>query len=444
MIKDSIRYILEKLNENGHEAYLVGGCVRDMVLGREPKDWDICTSALPEETLKLFELENTVFEKGIQHGTVGVVVDGEVYEITTYRIDKEYLDHRRPSSVEFTRSLEEDLKRRDFTMNAMAYSEHTGIVDMFGGKDDIARRLIRAVGDPVVRFEEDALRILRALRFSRELDFDIEERTLEAMIEKRDLVGKVSSDRIREEFTKMLLSDRPSEGIRLLARVGILKYVVPELERTIGFQQHSPFHAKDVFGHTMDVLDRTRPEIALRLAALLHDIAKPDTFSAGDDGIGHFYGHHSLGADMAEKILRRLKYSRKTIDTVTSLVKYHMAVHDIQQLGSVKKLVRKIGIEECEKLVEIYRADKGSTLDSENCEKGDNFARLLEEIKSTEEPMGPKDLAVNGNDLLEMGMERGRLIGETLEYLLNLVLEDPKLNERHILLKLAEKFAKSR
>lgn len=439
-MKQSAMYIIEELRNNGYEAFLVGGCVRDMLLGKIPNDWDICTEALPEKVLQIFEKNHTVFKKGIKHGTVGVIVNEGIFEITTYRIDKEYSDHRRPSKVEFTSSLKEDLKRRDFTINAMAFGLDGEIVDYFSGKEDLDKKLIRAVGNPEERFEEDALRILRAVRFSVQLNFKIEEKTAKAIESKKHLLEKISADRKREELNKMLISEVPSRGIRLMHELDILKYIIPELESGVGFEQKSPFHDKTVFEHTMDVLDSTDPILILRLSALLHDIAKPQTFSVDDRGIGHFYGHNSLGAVMTYDILKRLNYSKSDRREASDLVKYHMSVHDMQTKASVKRLIRKIGQETIEILIMLYYADKCSTLDKSNSEPGENFERIFNEIINSKEPMSLKDLEISGNDLMDMGFEKGPVIGEVLNKLFESVLENPENNNREKLLELAKRY----
>lgn len=427
-LKEDAFFLIEKLEEKGYEAYLVGGCVRDSLLGKEPNDWDICSSALPDEILGVFENDYTVFRKGKKHGTIGVKKGEEIYEITTYRVDKEYKDHRRPETVEFTENLVEDLKRRDFTINAMAMSRDGNITDPFGGKKDLERKIIRAVGDPKERFEEDGLRILRAARFSAQLKFDIEEETYKAMLKKKDLLSFLSADRIRDEFNKIIMTEKPSYGLRLLVKAGLMEYVVPEIEEGIGFDQKSPFHNKDIFEHTMDVVDSSPPVLSVRLSAFFHDIAKPSTFSVDERGIGHFYRHNSVGKDMTVKIMRRLNYDKKTIEEVSNLVNYHMAVHDIQKESSVKRLMRKIGKETVEKLIYLYEADKSSTLDRENKEPGENFKRIFEKVKNTKEPMGRKDLKIDGNDLIEMGVEKGPAMSHILNELLEYVLENPDKN----------------
>ncbi len=442
-MKESALYIIEELRKNGYDAYLVGGCVRDMLLGKVPNDWDICTEALPEIVLEIFEENHTVFKKGIKHGTVAVIVDGGIFEITTYRIDKEYSDHRRPSVVEFTSNLKEDLRRRDFTINAMAYGHDGEIIDFFSGKEDIENRLIRAVGNPDERFEEDALRILRAVRFSVQLDFDIEEDTARAIENKKHLLEKISADRKRDELNKMLVSDIPSRGIKLMHKLDILKYLIPELELGVGFDQKSPFHDKTVFEHTMDVLDRTEPILTLRLSALLHDIAKPLTFSVDDRGIGHFYRHNSVGSEMAQEILKRLNYSKSDIRDVSDMVKYHMAVHDMQTKASVKRLIRKIGQDTVEELIMLYFADKASTLDRANNEPGENFERIFKEVINSKEPMSLKDLKIDGNELMSIGFEKGPIIGKILNRLFEYVLETPEDNDREKLMNLAKEILES-
>ncbi|OHW62685.1 CCA-adding enzyme [Andreesenia angusta] len=438
-IPEDVVSLIRALEEKGHEAYVVGGAIRDALLGRTPKDWDIGTSAKPEEVIEAYSGKFRTFEKGIEHGTVGAIVDHRDYEITTFRIDKEYLDNRRPSEVEFTSSLVEDLKRRDYTINAMAYGLRTGLVDIFGGREDMAKKTVRAVGDPYERFEEDALRVLRGIRLARELNFHVEKETFDAMIEKGHLVEKISHDRIRQEFTRIIMTDRPSIGMGYLKEIEVLKYIVPELEICIGFDQKNPYHTKDVYGHIMDVLDRTPSVLELRLAALFHDIGKPECFHLDYHGVGHFYGHEKVSESLAVHIMRRLNYSKYTVKKVATLVRYHMSIHEFKTESSVKRFINKIGKENIEELLELQAADKNSTNNVKGLQNLVNFRGKYDKIVLDEIPMSLKDLTVNGHDVKELGISEGEYIGKALNQLLQRVIENPQIDQRGELRKIVEK-----
>ena len=310
--------IIHTLQEAGHEAYIVGGCVRDAILGKEPGDWDITTSAKPEEVKALFR---RTIDTGIEHGTVTVMFDKEGYEITTYRVDGKYEDHRRPTSVTFTASLIEDMKRRDFTINAMAYNETEGVIDHFDGMGDLKRKMIRCVGEPKERFDEDALRILRALRFSAQLDFSIDEKTKEAIRNQAVYLKDISAERIHVELTKLLVSSHP-ERLRTAYELGVTKIVLPEFDAMMETEQNNKHHMYTVGEHTLCVVQEVPATEALRWAALLHDVAKPCTKTSDETG-DHFYEHNRVGVDMAEDILRRLKFDNVTIGRVKRLVLWH-------------------------------------------------------------------------------------------------------------------------
>ena len=305
-------------------AYIVGGSVRDFKIGiSEPKDYDITTNALPEEIIKIFD---KTIPTGIQHGTVTVMINGQGYEVTTYRIDGEYLDNRRPEGVTFVSNLKEDLARRDFTINALAFNEENGLIDYFGGIEDLNSKIIRAVGEPNKRFQEDALRMLRAIRFAARLDFHIEEKTLNGIKTNCNLILNVSNERIRDELCKILISDNPSKALRLLEETKILALILPELQAAVGFNQQNPHHDKDIFEHILAVVENCPAKLNLRVAGLLHDIAKPQCFTIDKEGIGHFYGHDRKGAVLSEQILRRLKFDNESISKISTLVKEHMNV----------------------------------------------------------------------------------------------------------------------
>lgn len=429
--------IFKGLSSSGYSRYIVGGCVRDILLGKEPFDWDICTDAKPEEIQRIFKDFNTI-PTGIKHGTITVVVNNKNFEVTTFRTDKDYIDNRRPSEVEFTSSIYEDLKRRDFTINALAYNEFDGLVDCFDGQRDLNNKIVRTVGNPNERFCEDALRIIRGVRFSAQLGFDINEDTALAMTNNRELLKNISKERIREEFSKIIMTDKPSEGIRKLVTLKLMEFIIPELLDSIGFEQKNPNHNKDVFCHIMEVLDNSEKDTILRLAALLHDIGKPKCFTIDKNGKGHFYGHHKISADMAVEILTRLKFDNKTVDTVRLLVNEHMSRYDFLREKSIKKFINKVGIDNLDRLFKLQIADiMGSALPHDFA----NVENLREEcirIINEKEPMTVKDLDINGHDIMSLGIAEGRKIGDMLNYMLDIVLENPELNRKELLIELAK------
>ena len=311
--------ILRVLEDHGYEAFVVGGCVRDSLLGRNPNDWDITTSALPLQVKALFR---RTIDTGLKHGTVTILMDGEPFEVTTYRVDGEYLDGRHPSEVTFTASLQEDLQRRDFTINAMAYSEKKGLQDLFGGLPDLEKGLIRAVGDPAKRFGEDALRIMRAVRFAAQLGYEVEEDTVQAMKELAPTLSKISAERIAAELEKLLVSPHP-EKLKMAYECGITAVILPEFDRCMETAQNNPHHKYSVGEHTIVSIGNARPDRILRYTMLMHDMGKPSCKTTDEQGIDHFYGHQEVSAQMANDILRRLKSDNETRRSVSKLVRYH-------------------------------------------------------------------------------------------------------------------------
>ncbi|MDP4177409.1 MAG: CCA tRNA nucleotidyltransferase [Bacillota bacterium] len=439
-LPDEVRYIIEILNKNGYEAYIVGGCVRDCLLNKEPKDWDITTNALPEIIIKLFK---KTIPTGLKHGTVTVLLNNNQFEVTTYRIDGEYLDNRHPSEVTFTDSLTEDLSRRDFTINAMAYNDTIGLVDKFNGKEDLKNKIISAVGNADARFNEDALRELRAVRFSSQLDFEISRNTFDSIIKNSELIKKISAERIKDELCKILMTDNPSKGIRALNEAKLLNYILPELTLCIDFNQHNPHHDKDVFEHILSVLDNTPKDLTLRLAALFHDIGKPKCFSLDNKGIGHFYGHNYISAELSEEILKRLKFDNDTIKKVYILTKEHMSHFDKVTSLSVKTFINRTGKENLDLLFELIYADIKGHKPPYDFEKVDKLKEKTYKILEEKLPLCIKDLDVTGYDLMEIGYKKGKELGNILNKLLNVVLNNPSLNTKKDLLKIAEKDLKS-
>ena len=351
-IPEQANIILEKLQASGHEAYVVGGCVRDALLGREPHDWDITTSALPQEVKKVF---TRTVDTGLKHGTVTVMIGREGFEVTTYRVDGVYEDGRHPKEVTFTPNLREDLQRRDFTINAMAYSPAGGLVDLFGGREDLENGIIRAVGDPMQRFSEDALRIMRAVRFSAQLGYEIEPGTFHAAQTLAPTLNRISSERIRDELEKTIMSDRP-DYLRKAREAGITRQFLPEFDLCMETPQVNPHHCYTVGEHTLKGLTLIRRDKILRLTMLFHDIGKPASRTTDEKGIDHFYGHQEKSADMALDILKRLKYDNNTIRQVTTLVRYHdLAVR--LTAPKVRKAVVKVGEDLFPLFLEVKQAD---------------------------------------------------------------------------------------
>ena len=445
-IPDKVNNIIDTIMSHGYEAYIVGGCVRDMVLGKEPEDWDITTSATPLQIKKIFK---RTIDTGIQHGTVTVLLDNDQFEVTTYRLDGIYEDNRHPKEVSFTSSLTEDLRRRDFTINAMAYNKEEGFIDQFDGLADLEKGIIRCVGDPDERFNEDALRILRAVRFSAQLDFTIESATLEAIKDKVGFLRNISAERIRIELMKLLVSDHP-ERLRLLYETGITAVVLPEFDKTMTTNQINQYHIYSVGEHiirtVMEVAGPlaenrfTRKERAiLRWTMFLHDIEKSNTITFGEDKQNHFHGHQDKGATTAKRILKRLKFDNETLESVVHLVRWHDYPFVLTPTG-MRKATNKIGSEYMELLFEVNRADtsaKNPDIIADKLEKLEEAKRLYHDIVRNGQCVCLKDLDINGKDLLEVGFKPGRELGDLLDWLLNKVLEEPSLNHKEILLQLA-------
>ncbi len=435
-LPEQVNIIISTLNRAGFEAYAVGGCVRDSMMGREPDDWDITTDASPAQVKKLFR--RTV-DTGIQHGTVTVMLDKNGYEVTTYRIDGEYEDNRHPKQVTFTKSLEEDLKRRDFTVNAMAYHPEEGLVDLFDGIGDMEKKCIRCVGDPGERFSEDALRIMRGVRFSAQFGYAIEENTRQAALELAGNLENVSAERIRVELVKLLLSPNP-DYLRTAYELGITKIVLPEFDVCMVTPQNNPHHCYNVGEHTLESLRQIRADKVLRLTMLLHDIGKPLTRTTDESGKDHFKKHPGESARLARKILQRLKFDNHTLHRVCRLVEYHDWAIDLKEdvkIASVRRLIAKIGEDAFPEMFEVNRADMLAQSDyirDVKIKKQERLEALYWEIQENRQCLALKDLAVNGSDLLEKGLKPGKELGEILQKMLADVLEDPGHNEKEYLL----------
>ena len=422
---------LALLQAAGYEAWIVGGCVRDALLGLPPKDYDLTTSALPEETQRVFAAYPRI-ETGLRHGTVTVLLEGEPLEITTYRVDGAYSDARHPDGVTFTRSLRQDAARRDFTINAMAYAPGWGLQDFFGGQADLARGILRAVGAAEKRFREDALRILRALRFASVLDFTLDGETARAARACAPLLAAVSAERVSGELGKLLCGKAAGRVLRDYPDV--LGVVLPEISPMVGLDHRNPHHCYDVWTHTTVAVDHVPPELPLRLAMLLHDIGKPDTFSLGEDGQGHFYGHPRRSVELAEGILSRLRFPRRTRERVLTLVRYHDAVLE-ESPQRVRRWLNKLGPEVFFDLLAIQGGDAAAQAPA-YCTRLDHLRRLetlARQVLDQAPCLTVRDLAVGGEDLLALGY-RGPAIGRALRALLDQVLSETVSNEKNALL----------
>lgn len=431
----NVNYIIEKLNKNNYEAYVVGGCVRDSLLEKIPHDWDITTSATPEEVKKCFK--EKIIDTGLKHGTVSVLIDGELYEITTYRVDGNYSDNRHPDDVKFTKSLEEDLKRRDFTINAMAYHPEIGLIDLFGGKEDLKCGIIRTVGSPDARFREDALRIMRAIRFAARYNFEISKNTDLAIYRNRNLLSNISAERINSEFSEMLVQ---SEAYQYLDDYReIFAVFMPEIENMFNCQQIHPHHQYDVWKHTIHVVENTPNNLIFRLSALLHDIGKPLCCVFAEDGYTHFKGHPQKSYEISKIILKRLKYDNKTIDEVLNLVLHHDDFRDIQESEkSVKKYLNKVGPDLLSKLFVLRKADilaQNPDLLDEKTRKIQTLKDIATQIIQEEQCFSLKDMDLNGNDLIELGFKSGKQIGIILKDCLDKIICDDLENEKNTLIK---------
>lgn len=423
--------IINNLQLHGYEAFAVGGCVRDSILARRPEDWDITTSAKPEEIKRLFR--RTV-DTGIEHGTVTVIIGKDSYEVTTYRVDGAYEDGRHPKEVRFTSRLEEDLQRRDFTINAMAYNDDVRLVDVFGGMKDLNHHLIRCVGDPRERFSEDALRILRAVRFSAQLNFPIEPDTAEAIKELAPTLEKISAERIQAELVKLLVSPHP-ERIRDAYELGITKVILPEWDAMAGVEQNTPHHRYDVAEHTIRAMKYVKRDKILRLTMLFHDMGKPSTKTTDENGKDHFKGHALVSEEIARKVLRRLKFDNETVKTVTRLVCYHDYRMEATP-KNVRRAMNRIGVELFPYYLAVRMADAKAQSPYRRREKIENIVairRLYQEALLEEDCVTLRQLAVSGRDLMDLGMTPGREIGSMLSELLEYVIDDPKRNEKEIL-----------
>jgi len=434
-IPKEVKSIIESLKKAGFEAYIVGGCVRDFLIGMEPKDWDVTTNAKPEEIQKVFPdsfYENNFLTVTVRTGSEKV----PEIEITTYRLEAKYSDKRHPDEVRFAKSLDEDLSRRDFTVNAIAMDASKKITDLFEGQKDLKNKIIRTVGNPQERFGEDALRMLRASRFAATLDFKIEEKTAEAIKKNSLWIEAISKERVRDELVKIIMADKAAEGIELLRELNLLKFILPELLENYGVGQNK-HHIYDCYQHALKALEyaaKKKFNLQVRLAALFHDIAKPRV-KVGQGKESTFYNHEMLGAKMAFQILNRLKFSKKDIEKIVKLIKYHMFYYNVDEVSesSVRRLVRNMGPENMEELLQLREADRiGSGVPKAEPYKLRHLKYIIDKV--SKDPISVKMLKVNGKDVMDLlKIEPGPKIGQILDVLLGGVLDDPKKNTKAFL-----------
>lgn len=430
--------IIKVLQDNKYKAYVVGGCVRDSILGKEPKDWDITTNAIPEKIIEIFNNYN-VIPTGLKHGTVTIMINSIPYEVTTFRTDGVYSDGRHPDSVEFTNDLIKDLSRRDFTINSLAYNNEEGILDYFGGIKDLQDKLIRCVGNPEDRFSEDALRMARACRFSSQLNFKLDQSVINSILKNSKLIQNISKERIQSELNKILLSENLN-GLYHFYQSGLLQYVIPIFESCFLCNQSNPYHIYNVGLHIFKSVEFIEMELHLKLTMLFHDVAKPICKTLDENGIGHFYGHAEESSKMAIEILGRMKYDNLTITRVRDLIFYHDSeIQDSRK--SIRKWLNKIGEETFRNLLKVRKADiKAQNTDyyQERHDKLERIKVVLEEVLNAKECFSKKDLAINGTDLIKLGYTEGKQIGEIINKLVELVLDNPNLNTKEQLVEIVK------
>ena len=428
----TVKAVLDSLHAAGYEAYAVGGCVRDSILGRRPDDWDITTSALPEQVKAIF---NRTVDTGIAHGTVTVLIGSKAHEVTTYRIDGTYKDGRHPEEVTFTASLPEDLKRRDFTINAMAYNEEEGLVDLHGGLEDLQKKMVRCVGDPMERFSEDALRILRAVRFSAQLNFGIDRDTVAGIIRLAPNLSKISAERICTELVKLITSDHP-DYLKVAYEAGITRIVLPEFDAMMETPQNNPHHCYTVGEHTLKSMCAVEADRVLRLTMLFHDMGKPSCRTTDAEGIDHFKGHGPVSAEMAGTIMRRLRMDNAAIRKVTTLVRYHDWRIEPEE-KAVRRAMNKIGTELFPLLIKVQNADtlaQSAEYMTLKLQRIIEVSLISEKILQSRQCVGLKDLKITGQDILALGCRPGPKVGVLLNSALEEVLDDPEKNNREYLL----------
>jgi len=420
--------VLKRLCDQGYKSFIVGGAVRDLLLGKIPKDYDICTDAAPDKVKDIFD---KVIDTGLKFGTVAVQHGKFFVEVTTFR---KGINGKSP---------EEDVRSRDFTINGLLF-DGENLIDLVGGLEDLTGQIIRAIENPHERFKEDALRMMRAVRLHCQLGFQIEDDTFRSISSNANIIQGVAQERIRDELVKILISDKPADGLKILHKTGMLEFILPELDACHNFDQKNFHHNKDVFDHILAVTDNTPNDLILRLAALLHDIAKPQTFSLDENGVGHFYLHNLKGEEMTKAILTRLKFDSKTIDVVGTLVREHMSKLFLLRGSTIKRLINRVGRENIFKLIDLQIADEKGSAPPHNLKIFDDLRKEIDKIFANNEPLKLGDLAIGGTDLKELGFQPDPDMGKVLNILLNRVIKKPKLNKKEILVKIALELKKQK
>lgn len=436
-IPDDANKLIRILQKHGHSAYVVGGCVRDTILGRTPHDWDLCTSATPSEMLQIFA-DKKIIETGLKHGTVTIMENDTPYEITTYRIDGEYADNRHPNDVTFTDNLSEDLKRRDFTINAMTYNHDDGLIDLFGGLDDIKHQKIQCVGSAKERFQEDALRILRAIRFAAQLGFSIEEKTDYEIYQQYESLKNISMERINSEFCKIIASN--NSHTQLDSHKQVFTVCIPEIQKMFFFPQCNPYHIYDVWKHTMHAMafcdEQKTEDLILKLAVSFHDIGKPYIYQEDEDGTRHFKGHGKVSAEMTDAIMKHLKFDNDTREKVVQLISYHDATFEVGT-KYIKRWLNKMDVEQFLRLLELRKADitaQNPAYAPERLFKVTRIETALAEVLSSQSCFSVKNLALNGNDIMQiLNIKAGKEIGILLNQMLNLIIDEELENTKEAL-----------
>lgn len=441
-VPEAVNRLFDLFQANEFELYAVGGCIRNLLLQREPKDWDFATSALVEEMIQMCEkIDLSYIPTGIAYGTLTLIIEGQFFEVTTFRTEGRY-SGRAPAELSFTRNLQEDLKRRDFTMNAIAWNPQMGLVDLFGGIQDIEHKAIRLIGNGN-RFEEDPLRVLRAARFAAELDFTIESSTELALLEHNHSLKRISKERITSELNKLLLSEHVFKGLNILKTSGIMEILLPEVEKTTDYDQRSPYHMHDLYTHLSHVVQNTPPILTVRWAALLHDISKPDCATLDETGCAHYYGHNEHGAEVAASILERFTLSKTDQKRIVLLIGEHMTLDDAIGKKGIKRLLNILDTDGLEELIALTIADKFLTRQDQSKAEAKTESKVFEsriqtlinDIKRASEPYEMSQLAITGSDIMSLGFSAGPLIGRIKTACMAQVLEHPEMNERDILIK---------
>lgn len=441
LVPREVLKVLEHLIKHGHESYIAGGAVRDILLSRNPRDWDIASAATPDQVEALFD---GALPTGKRFGTMTVREGNFMIEVTTFRTESGYSDGRRPDQVKFSLSAEEDAKRRDFTINGMFLSLDGTLIDYVGGRDDIVRKTIRAIGNPTERFKEDKIRPLRGIRFATTLDFNFDPSIASAILARSEYVMDCDESIVQYEFNKILLDDNVAIGLHYMYDCDLLHFLMPEVAAMFNYNQENYHHSRSLWGHTMTAVELVPKILELRLAALFHDTGKPRTRTTGIDGVGHYYGHHKVSAKIARERLTTLRYPNKVVEDVSALIYDHMSIRHEPTKKSVKKILIRVGEDNMENLLDLFVADTCSSAPPfrDELEKIVLFQSILKEVLSNKEPFKVSHLAIGGQDLIEIGLEPSPVIGEVLKSLLSMAIKDPNLNNKEDLIRIARDILK--